>query len=251
VKLLDTYEFGSVVILDNKIQSSEKDEFIYHEALVHPAMILHPKPQNVLILGGGEGATLREVLKHTTVEEVVMVDIDQEFVELCRKYLRKWHANSFNDQRVDLLFDEAMEYMKKARDMYDVIIADISDPVEGGPAQRVYTKKFYSLIKKALGPDGIFVTHATHVADSGTISSGIFRIINEFFPEAAFYYEYIPSFAALWAFVIGSSKYNPQTISARVINRRIKNRGLSNLSYYDAETHTRLFCIPKHIKEFL
>ncbi len=250
-QILDSYDFGTIVVLDNKIQSSEKDEFIYHEALVHPAMILHPKPENILILGGGEGATLREVLKHITVKKVEMIDIDREFVELCKKYLMKWHNGSFNDKRVKLFFDDALEYINKTRDTYDVIIADISDPINGGHAERIYTKNFYAGIKKALGTNGIFVTHATNVAESETISNKIFKLIKDIFEKTAFYYEYIPSFASLWAFVIGSIKYNPQKISSSIINRRIKKRLLSNLSYYDAETHTRLFCIPRHIRRLL
>lgn len=252
VKILETYEFGTVVVLDKKIQSSERDEFIYHEALVHPAMILHPKPENILILGGGEGATLREVLKHITVSKVDMVDIDKEFVDLCKKHLKKWHKKSFNDKKVNLIFDDAMEYVKRVRDTYDVIIADISDPVEGGPAKMIYTKKFYSYIKKALKADGLFVTHATNVSETGTtISFKLFNILSEIFAKAVFYYEYIPSFATQWAFIIGSTKYDPHTISFRVINKRIIERELSNLIYYDTDAHKRIFCIPRHIKKFL
>jgi spermidine synthase len=253
VEILDTYNFGRVVILDNKIQSAEADEFIYHEALVHPAMITHPDPGHILILGGGEGATLREVLKHPTVRRVVMVDIDEEFVHLCKKYLSKWHHGSFDDKRVELIFTDAKEYIKKTKSLFDIIIADISDPVEKGPAQALYTKKFYSSLKGALKPDGIFVTHATEVYFTlkKSISIKIFKTLSEIFPIADFYCEFIPSFTSLWAFTSGSEKFSPKRMSSATIKKRLKKRGLSNLSYYDKETHKRLFQLPKCLRKLL
>lgn len=250
VEILDTYNFGRVVILDDKIQSAETDEFIYHEILVHPAMISHPNPEDILILGGGEGATMREVLKHPNVKRVVMVDIDEEFVNLCKKYLGKWHQGSFNNNKVDLIFNDAKEYIKKTNNMFDIIIADISDPVEKGPAQMLYKRKFYSSLKKRLKSDGVFVTHATEVcytSDKG-ISVNVFKTISEIFPVSNFYFDFIPSFSTSWGFAIGSLKYNPKEISSEAIYERLKNRDLNNLYYYDQETHKRLFALPKFFK---
>lgn len=253
VELIDTYNFGHVVVLDNKIQSAEADEFIYHEALVHPAMIAHPNPKKILILGGGEGATLREVLKHHTVKKVVMVDIDEEFVNLCKNHLRKWHKGSFDDKRVELIFADAMDYIKDTNTLFDIIISDISDPVEGSPAQLLYTRQFYSKIKKVLMKDGIFVTHTTeaHYISIKSISTDIFRMLSGIFPEAVFYHEFIPSFGVQWGFAIGSLKYSPLDISSTIVSKRLKERGLSNLSYYDGETHERLFHIPKCLRRLL
>ncbi len=253
VEIIDTYNLGRVVILDNKIQSAEKDEFIYHETLVHPAMISHPQPRNILILGGGEGATLREVLKHPTVKKVVMVDIDEEFVNLCKGYLKKWHKGSFNDPRVELIFADAREYVKKIKSKFDVIIADVTDPVEEGPARQLYTKEFYSLVKKVLMPDGIFVTHATeiHCTPNTGVSTQIFKTLTDIFPKVEFYYEYIPSFSSLWAFAVGSLKYSLRELSPNIISKRLKEKKLENLSYYDPETHERLFCPPKCIRKLL
>lgn len=253
VEFIDTYNLGCVVILDNKIQSAEVDEFIYHEAIVHPAMITHPEPESILILGGGEGATLREVLKHPSVKKVVMIDIDEEFVNLCKNHLKKWHKGSFNNQSVDLFFTDAMEYIKETKLRFDVIIADISDPVEEGPARLLYTKEFYSLIKKILIPDGIFVTHATevHYTSNESISAQIFKTLADIFPVAQFYYEYIPSFSSLWAFTVGSLKYSPGEMSSTIVGKRLKERKLKNLSYYDPETHKRLFYLPKCLRKLL
>jgi len=253
VEIFDLYNLGRVVVLDDKIQSAEADEFIYHEAIVHPAMITHPSPETILILGGGEGATLREVNKHPTVKKIVMVDIDEEFVRLCKKHLKKWHGGSFSDKRVELIFSDAMEYIKRTLSKFDVIIADLSDPVEEGPAQFLYTKEFYSSIKKTLMPNGIFVTHATeaYYTQNKSISIEIFKKFSDVFPISDFYYEYVPSFGTLWSFIIGSLTYSPAKLSSVIIGNRLKKRGLNNLSYYDQETHKRLFSIPKCIGKYL
>jgi spermidine synthase len=253
VDIIDTKLFGRMVILDNKIQSSETDEFIYHEAIVHPALITHTKPKNILILGGGEGATLREVLKHPSVNKVVMVDIDKEFVHLCKTHLKKWHKGSFLDKRVELLFIDAIEYIKKTKYKFDIIITDISDPVTDGPALMIYKKDFYSFINKVMLPDGIFVTHATEVKyiASSHNAEKIFRILADIFPKTALYFEYIPSFSTLWSFIVGSSKYNIKKMSASLIKKRIKERKLKDLHYYNSETHKRMFVLPKCLTENL
>jgi spermidine synthase len=253
VDIIDTQNLGRVVILDRKVQSAESDEFIYHEALVHPAMVTHPNPKSVLILGGGEGATLREVIKHETVQKVVMVDIDKEFVHLCKKYLKKWHRGSFKDNKVDLLFLDAIEYMKKSECRFDIIIADISDPIEEGPALKIYTKEFYALVKKVLAPTGIFVTHATEVHYSlyKKTADKILNTLNGIFLGVKLYFEYIPSFICLWGFAIASSKYNPEKISKKTIERRLQKRKIKNIHYYNAEIHKRMFTIPNCLKRFL
>ncbi len=246
VEILDTHEFGRMVILDGLIQSSESDECIYHEILVHPAMIAHPRPKHILILGAGEGATLREVLRHSTVERAVMIDIDREFVDLCKRFLRKWHRGSFRDARSVLIFEDAFSYLQKTADRFDVIIADISDPADTGPARFIYTAKFYSLISRALKPGGIFVTHATavHYAPRRNYSYVILTQLRRIFPEVSVSYEFIPSFASLWSFATGSFTRRPQQVPAERIRRRLQRRGIEGLSYYSPETHRRLFIIP-------
>ena len=246
VDILDTYEYGRMVILDGQIQSTESDEFIYHEVLVHPPMMTHPKPADILILGGGEGATLREVLKHPTVGRVVMIDIDRDFVNLCRRYLKKWHGGSFENRKVELIYDDAFAYLQKRKDSFDVIIADISDPAGDGPARSVYSEKFYDLIKKALTNDGIFVTHATSVYffTHKNYSSGIIKKLLKIFPNVDPYYEYIPSFGTLWSYATASFRFSPETTPASVIDKRMRQRGIKDLSYYTPEIHRRLFIMP-------
>ncbi|MEW6586746.1 MAG: polyamine aminopropyltransferase [Nitrospirota bacterium] len=253
VDLIDTDHLGRMVILDEKIQSAEADEFVYHEALVHPAMMSHPCPERVLLLGGGEGATLREVLRHPSVLKVVMVDVDEEFVRFCRRYLTSWHQGSFDSSKVEFVFGDALRYVRETKRTFDVIIGDISDPVEEGPGRRLYTREFYVRIWNRLKRDGIFATHATEIfytADK-TLSTKIFSILKKIFPNVSFYYEYIPSFGCLWSYIVCSSRHDPGKMGNRVLEKRLQERGLGRLSYYDAETHRRLFALPKCVRRRL
>ncbi|MCL0039043.1 fused MFS/spermidine synthase, partial [Dehalococcoidia bacterium] len=201
VEVIETVSFGKCLILDGQIQSCEKDEFIYHEALVHPAMILHPNPETVFIAGGGEGATLREVLAHKTVKKVVMVDIDAEVIDICKRLLPAHHQGSFDDPRVKLLHLDARKYLAETKERFDVIIIDLPEPIEGGPAYLLYTETFYRLLKGKLAADATFALQA------GTTCLGITRVytainntLKTAFPVVAPYEVNVPSFGGPWGF---------------------------------------------------
>ena len=250
VEFLICNGLGEVLILDNKIQSAEFDEYIYHEALVHPAMLAHECPQRVLVLGGGEGATIREVLRYSSVSEVTMVDIDGELVELCKKHLNKWHQNSFYDDRCKIIYQDAWDYVKNTQKGFDVIISDISDPIEGGPATTIYTKDFYKIISRILNPGGLFVTQAVEVL-YGKVEyhTQIYRTVSNVFPVAESYCDYIPSFSSVWGFVIGSKGCSAKQLTSNEITNRIRKRKVRNLRYYDGETHQRLFNLPLMVRK--
>jgi spermidine synthase len=250
VKFLRCYGLGEVLVLDDKIQSAEFDEYIYHESLVQPCMFAHPFPEQVLILGGGEGATLREVLRHATVKKVTMVDIDEELVELCKKYLTKWHQGSFYNPKCEILYQDAWDYVKNTEQRFDVIVADISDPIEGGPAIRIYTKEFYELLFRILSPAGMFVTQAVEVFyKEAEYHSQIHRTISSVFPIAESYCDYIPSFGSVWGFVIGSKRSSAKRLKAKEIVDKRQKRNVLGLRYYDEETHQRLFNLPLMVRQ--
>jgi len=142
VEILDVAYYGKTLFLDEKIQSSAFDEFIFHEAITHPALITHPNPKKVLIIGGGEGATLREVLKHSTVEGAWMVDIDGELVTLCKKYMPEWSSGAFGDKRATLIIQDARKFVMEREENFDVVISDLTEPLEGGPSLYLFTKSF-------------------------------------------------------------------------------------------------------------
>ena len=252
VDIINTGSFGICLVLDGKIQSSEADEFVYHEALVHPAMLTHPRPESIFIAGGGEGATLREVLAHKTVKRAVMVDIDEEVVSLCRRFLPSWHQNAFDDPRAELHFVDARKYLEQSSDKFDVIIIDLVDPLEQGPARLLYTREFYQIVKQKLGHDGIMSVQAEPAEwrnlDNFTAIANTLRNV---FPIARPYQAHVPSFLGLWGFVSASQSLDPAELTAEEIDTRISIRISKKLKSYDGLTHRAMFTIPKHIRQQL
>jgi len=252
VEVINTASYGVCLLLDGKVQSSEADEFIYHEALVHPAMLAHPHPETVFIAGGGEGATLREVLAHKTVKKAVMVDIDEEVVNLCRRLLPSWHQNAFDDPRTELHFSDARRYLEETRQKFDVIIIDLVDPLEAGPARLLYTREFYEIVRQRLAADGIMSVQA-EPAEWRDLDSfvAIVNTLRNVFSVARPYQAHIPSFWSLWGFVTASQTLDPSKLSSQEIDSRIAKRISKKLRSYDGLTHQGMFSIPKHVREQL
>ncbi|KAJ9702091.1 hypothetical protein PVL29_004029 [Vitis rotundifolia] len=158
IVLLDTKHFGKALVIDGKMQSAEVDEFIYHECLIHPALLCHPNPKTIFIMGGGEGSAAREALRHNSIEKVVMCDIDQEVVDFCRRYLTV-NQEAFRNKKLNLVINDAKAELERRNEKFDIIVGDLADPVEGGPCYQLYTKSFYErILKPKLNVNGIFVT---------------------------------------------------------------------------------------------
>lgn len=240
---------GKALVLDGKIQSSENDEWIYHEALVHPIMLAHPRPKRVLVLGGGEGATLREVYKYD-VEKATMVDLDEEVIKVAKKYLPEWHQGSFDDPRTELVIMDGRKFLEQAEpNSYDVVILDLVDPTEGAPAAKLYTKEFYELVYKVLKEDGIMVTQATSTSYTLKNFTVIYRTIKEVFPKAGGYHAFVQAFDATWGFVWGSKGPDPSKFTRDDVDKLISKRVKGKLKFYDGITHLGMFSLPKHVRK--
>lgn len=249
VEILDTKSYGRCLVLDGKMQSSEVDEFIYHEALVHPAMLTHPHPEKVFIVGGGEGATLREILRHKTVRHVLMVDIDQEVVESCKIHLPQMHQGAFDDSRAEVRYLDARKYLEETDETYDIIIIDISEPVEEGPAYLLYTREFYQLVMERLGRDGIISLQAGTISASNLLNfSAVYQTLKAVFPVVSPYQASVPSFGLPWGFALASKHFDPRTLDTNEIDQRIAQRINGELRFYDGETHLGQFQLPKQIR---
>jgi len=236
--ILDTLSFGRCLILDGEIQSALKDEKIYHEILVHPAMGYFGKPSSVLILGGGEGATLREVLRWRTVKHVTMVDIDRETVEFCKKYLKQWHQNSFYDRRVNLVFEDARNFLKNSTEKWDVIIMDLPCPLEGGPAYKLYAIEYIKELNSHLNKGGVFVSQAGGASiTEWHFHLAFYATLKKVFKNVLSYNIFVPSFDLPWAFLLA---YNGLKKSRQKVFSNIKRN-----------TKGRFYCINKEILESL
>lgn len=251
VVVQDTACFGRTLVLDNKTQSTEVDEFVYHEALVQPSMIAHPDPQLVFVAGGGEGATIREALAHKSVARVVMVDIDREVVELCKKYLPNHHRGAFDDPRLELHHADALKYLEDTEDRFDVAIIDVPDPLEEGPAYLLFTQEFYRLLRDRLKPQGLVVAQSgpTGPAFYEQCFSAVARTMGSVFPTVYLSEAFVPAFGATWGFVVASLGPNPLALSVEEVDSRISERVTSELRFYDGITHQGMFSVPKYLRQ--
>jgi spermidine synthase len=245
-------DLGKALVIDGKTQSAVVDEHVYHESLVQPAMVAHGSPRSVLILGGGEGATAREVLKFPSVNRVVMVDIDEEIVNACKELLPEWHRGAFDDPRLKLVIDDAEHYVNTTSEKFDVVIADLVDPEEGGPAWRLYTKEFYELLKSRLNRGGVFVTQATSPTLTSKVHATIFNTVKAVFRHAISYYVYIRSFEGLWGFVMGSDDANLEALrDMNDVDSRLASMGVKGNRFYDSESHQSMFHAPRNVRDIL
>ena len=251
LQIINTAGFGHCLILDGKLQSSEKDEFIYHEALVHPALTAHGRPARVFVAGGAEGATVREILKNSAVERVVMVDIDEQAVDVCRRFLPSLHQNSLEDERVEICYQDAREYLGATSERFDLVILDLTDPMEEGLAHLLYAKEFYRTVADRLRPGGVLCTQAgscnwgemdTYLAVGDTLRS--------VFPVVSQYQVHVPSFGGQWGFALASheSTLNPALLSVEEIDRRLSMGVRGSLRFYDGTTHQGMFHLPRYLR---
>jgi spermidine synthase len=252
VHVLDTDTFGRMLVLDGKTQSSEADEFCYHEGLVQPIAIAHANPKRVFIAGGGEGATAREVLRHRSVEQVIMVDLDKEVVDLCKRYLPNHHQGAFDDPRLTLIHDDALVHLRDATEPFDLIIIDIPDPLEGGPAYLLYTEEFYAMVRDRLAPGGLMVAQSgpTGPTNVSEVFTAIAKTMDRSFPLVNGYSVYMPAFGCQWGFLVGVPEGSPdlRSISAEEVDARIDARLASPLRYYDGQAHHGMLGLPKYVR---
>ena len=247
VEIVESPKFGKMLILDGKIQSAALDEHIYHEALVHPAMLLHPDPRRVLILGGGEGATLREVLRYRSVEEAVMADLDEEVVTLCRQYLPEWSAGAFEDPRATVVCEDARQFLKRPIGPFDLVIQDITDPVTAD-----FGDGYYRAIRKRLASPGVLAMQALEL-NRGDFAGHltIREKVGKAFSHLLSYRAYIPSFRADWGFLLATegeelSPLPPGTLATRFRERLGPDAGLR---FYAPAVHTALFTLSQELAD--
>eukprot|EP00996_Jenningsia_fusiforme_P001711 NODE_2577_length_1164_cov_39.521076_g2356_i0.p1 GENE.NODE_2577_length_1164_cov_39.521076_g2356_i0~~NODE_2577_length_1164_cov_39.521076_g2356_i0.p1 ORF type:complete len:311 (+),score=87.83 NODE_2577_length_1164_cov_39.521076_g2356_i0:70-1002(+) len=252
VQVVETEPFGKALIIDGLIQSSDLDERIYHECLVHPAMLIHKNPRTVFLGGAGEGSTAREVLKHKTVEKCVMVDIDEDVVHFCKENLMQ-NKEAFADPRLELIIDDAKKQLEESAIKFDVIIMDLDDPLDGGPCYTLYTKSFYEMCKTKLNPGGVLVTQtsAAGVKTHKLVFTPVNNTLKAVFPKVLPYLQAVYSFGDEWSYNLALSDDTTEFPSMEEVNKRIAERGLGDLFFLDGESFHRIFLLSKQVREAL
>src|SRR5256712_3316182 len=251
VEILETAAYGKTLVLDGRIQSSQGDEFIYHEALVHPGMLATDgAPRSALVIGGGEGATLREILRYPSVTRAVMVDIDGEVVELCKTHLPEMHRGAFDDPRTEVRHEDGRAYLEKSAERFDFITVDRVEPLEEGPACMLFTREFYTLVRDRLTPGGAMSMQAgmTKLGELSFFTS-IHRTLRDVFPLVAGYQSFVSCFGTPWGFIVASKKVGPARQGAQAVDKLIAERGQGSLEYWDGVTHQHAFSLPKFIRK--
>lgn len=247
IDILETKEFGKVLVLDGYLMLTEKDEFIYHEMITHVPMAVHPDVRNVLVIGAGDGGTIRELTRYDSISNIDMVEIDEKVVEACRQVLPQT-ASRLDDERVHIFYDDGLKYVRTRHEEYDLIIVDSTDPF--GPGEGLFTREFYGNCYKALKNDGILINqHESPFYDEDAKSmQRAHRNIKASFPISTVYQFHMPTYpSGHWFFGFASKKYHPLYDFSP---ERWEEFGIST-RYYNTQLHKGAFYIPNYVKELL
>ena len=236
LELVDTDEFGRVLLLDDITQVSENKDHEYHEPMVHPALITHPRPSRVLVIGGGDGGIVREVLKYKSVNRIDFAELDEKVVSFSRRYLADMNKGSFDDPRVTIHITDGRAFVENHPGRFDVVIMDMTDPF--GPSKMLYTREFFTAVKNSFrNTNGIFVMHSESPVTRPLAYSCIHKTLGKVFPRVRPFYLFIQMYATLWSISVCSMSADPATLDASAVKRRIASRGIKGLRVYSGDTH--------------
>ncbi len=240
--VIETAQFGTMLVLDGMVMTTDKDEFVYHEMISHIPMITHPNPKKVAVVGGGDGGAIREIIKHPSVEEAHLIEIDGQVIEYSKRYLPQIAAG-LADPKVSVFVADGIQHIKDNKNTYDVILVDSTEPV--GPAVGLFSKDFYQDIYNALKEDGLFAAQTESPFFNQDLIKDTNQAISELFPITRLYLASIPTYpSGLWSFTIGSKKYRPEDADlarAEVISKQTK--------YYNQDVHRSAFMLPNFVRE--
>ena len=243
--ILETYEYGRILLLDGLIMLTERDEFIYHEMIAHIPLVTHPDPKRVLIIGGGDGGTVREVLKHPNVERIELVEIDNEVVQSSLQYLPEV-SQGLQDSKVQVMIEDGIKFVENRQNTYDVILIDSTDPI--GPAAGLFEPTFYSNVFNALRPDGIMVTQSESPFQDPKLWVRIHKNLSSVFPKSFSYLAFIPTYpSGLWSFTLSSKVHHPIDHMREEFARTLS----ANTRYYNPDVHKSAFSLPNFLKTAL
>lgn len=250
IELVETEEFGNTLLLDKATQVGQKNEFQYHEPMVHPAMLAHPDPRQILVIGGGDGGTLREVLRYRTVEKVDFAELDREVVEFSRQHLPEISAGAFEDPRVDFHFQDGRAFLESRRGVYDLVIMDMTDPV--GPSRMLYTAQFFQTVRESFRDSrSLFVMHAESPVTCPGAFGSILATLSSVFRICRPLYTHVQMYASLWSFVVSSDATDIGGLDPTEVDKRIKKRGLENLKMIRGDTFKAMQVPYPYIQELI
>jgi spermidine synthase len=242
IAVIETAQFGRMLVLDGTVQTTVKDEFVYHEMIVHVPLNTHKNPENVLVIGGGDGGAIREIVRHNSVKKAVLAEIDRKVVEISKKFLPEISC-SLNNDNVEVCITDGIEYVKEHKAMFDVVIVDSTDPI--GPATGLFAVDFYMSVHECLKDDGIFVAQTESPFLHGDLIKRVFKDISLIFPVTRLYTCPIPTYpSGYWSFTLGSKLYDPLITDLASIP-------VLDTKYYSQGIHRSSFVLPSFVKKLI
>lgn len=249
----ETPRFGRLFRLDGCFMTSERDEFHYHENIIHVPCLAHPGPRSALIIGGGDGGSAEELLKYPTLERVVLAELDEKVVDISRRYLHAVHRGALDDPRVDIRIGDGMKYVIEdgpARgDRYDLIALDLTDPV--GPAEALYAADFFSACKRLLNEGGALSLHIGTPVYQAERVQALVRRLRSVFVHVRPYFLYIPLYGSLWGLACASDTIDPLVLSASEVDARLEARGITELQHLNGAVYRAQFALPNNLRALL
>ncbi len=249
LEVVETELFGNAFLLDGHLMSAEGDEWFYHENLNQLAAVTHPSPRSALIIGGGDGGSARQLLMHPSIERIVVCELDAAVIAMARRYLPRIHQGSLDDPRVELVICDGFDYVARRREPVDLLVLDLTDPQ--GLAAPLYSRHFFAECARLLGSEGILSLHLcspqlqpqlfTHLM---TELSAVFACVRPILVPVLLY-------GGLWSLVCASQSQDPKALTQDEITRRLAQRQIHNLNYYNAETHTAALALPNFVRDLL
>ncbi|MAQ99673.1 MAG: spermidine synthase [Oceanospirillaceae bacterium] len=249
LEIYETPALGRVMLLDGVVQTTEKDEFIYHEMMVHVPLFAHPNPKRVLIIGGGDGGIIREVMRHKNIEHVTQVEIDQSVIDMCKQYFPNHSAGAYDDPRANIVIADGKDFVANCTETFDVIISDSTDPI--GPGEVLFTSDFYADEKKCLNPGGIMVAQNGVPFFQGDEITNTYTRLSKLYREASFYVAPVPTYTCGFmtlAWATDDEVLRQQSVDT--IAERYEAAGFAT-RYYNPEIHCAAFALPNYIRELM
>ncbi len=245
LEIVETLEYGKMMLLDGLVMVTERDEFIYHDMIVHPALFTHPNPKKVLVIGGGDGGSIREIMKHPGVEQAILCEIDGLVIDKSIEFLPSMAGEiDGSNPRVVLHVDDGLAYIRNHQNEFDVILVDSTDPI--GPAVGLFEEDFYRLVYGALKEDGIMVAQSESPFYHAEIQRAMYTNLRAVFPIVEMYQAFIPTYpSGFWSFAFASKRYHPVTDFDR---QRAADRGFYT-KYYNEDLHLGAFMLPTFARE--
>ncbi len=249
IEVFDNALFGRVMRIDDCFMTSERDEFFYHEPMVHLPAIAHGEPHSALVVGGGDGGAVEELLKHPSMQRVVLAELDGAVIEMARQWLGNIHHGALDDARVEIRLGDARELIAGTPERFDQIVLDLTDPF--GPALDLYTVEFYESCRRLLNPGGVLSLHLGSPIHLPKTMARIAASLEQVFPIVRPYLQYVPLYGTLWCMAMASDSVDPLMLDAAAVDARLQKRQLRDLQLYNGATHHAMLAQPNFVRDLL